>query len=83
MLVALGGQHQMFEDLIEQAKKNFKHRVGTELCVACRSTKVNIIDGIFVRGGLYTQTMVCVVCKTVWTITYDSDLNIIEVKIGA
>lgn len=84
--VVLDGQHQMFKDLIknvEQAKKNLKQRVGTEMCVACRSTKVTIVDGVFVRGGLYIQTMMCVVCKTVWIITYDSDLNIIEVKIGA
>ncbi len=81
--MVLDGQHQMFEDLIEQAKKNLKQRVGTEMCVACRSTKVVMVDGVFVRSGLYIQTMMCVVCKTVWTITYDSDLNIIDIKIGA
>lgn len=86
IIVVLDGRHQVFKDLIkdvDQAKKNLKQRVGTEMCVACRSTKVVVVDGVFVRGGLYIQTMMCVVCKAVWTITYDSDLNITEVKIGA
>ena len=85
IIAALGGQHRVYKDLIkdaEQAEENLKQKVGTGMCVACRSTKVVVVDGIFVRGGLYIQTMTCVVCKTVWTITYDSDLNRIEIKIG-
>jgi transposase-like protein len=86
MLVVLGGLHQMFEDLIndvDQMRKRFKPMIDIEVCPACRSTKVDSTDGIFIKGGLYIQTMVCIVCKKKWYVIYDSDLNIIEVKIGA
>jgi len=76
----------MFKDLIkdiDRVKKRFKPMLDMEVCPVCRSTKVDVTDGVFINGGLYIQTMVCVVCKKKWRVVYDSDLNIIEVKIGA
>ena len=75
----------MFEDIVrgvEKIKQDFKSVIDIEICPACRSTKVDPVDGIFVRGGLYIQVMQCVVCKEKWSVTYDADLNIIEVKTG-
>lgn len=75
----------MFEDLVRNTakiKRDFKATIDIEICPDCRSTKVEPIDGIFVRGGLFIQTMMCIVCKVKWSVTYDADLNIIEVKIG-
>ncbi len=75
----------MFEDIFrdtKKIKKDFKDMLDIEICPDCRSTKVDFIDGIFIRGGLFIQTMACVVCQVRWSVTYDADLNIIEVKIG-
>ncbi len=75
-----------FDDIVRdtgEIKRNFKIVIDIEICPVCRSTKVDAIDGIFVRGGMFTQIMQCVVCKEKWSVTYDADLNIIEIKIGA
>jgi transposase-like protein len=80
MTVVLGGQHQMFEDIIKKVEKFFKKDVD-EVCPNCSSADVNTINGVFIRGGLYTQTIVCSTCKTEWSVTYGSDLNIIKIVI--
>lgn len=75
----------MFEDIVrdvEKIKRSFGVNIDVEVCPYCRSTRVDTIDGIFVRGGLFTQVMQCIVCKEKWSVTYDADLNIIEVKMG-
>jgi len=75
----------MFEDIVQDVgsiKKSVQSLLDVETCPSCRSTKVNPIDGVFIRAGLYIQVIQCVVCKEKWSVTYDADLNIIEVKIG-
>jgi len=71
----------MFDDIVTD-KKLIKKISLDEACPYCRSTKVDSLDGVFVRAGLYVHTVQCVVCKEKWSLTYDSDLNIIEVILG-
>jgi len=75
----------MFDDIVTntRTKKEYGSENNGEICPYCKSTKVDIVDGVFVRAGIYTETVQCVVCQEKWSVVYDSDLNIIEVKLGA
>ena len=77
----------MFEDLIprqgcrELMKQKVQNALADEACPHCNSLEIEPTYGTFIPGGFYIQTMICTICSTRWTITYDGDLNIVKVQL--
>jgi len=73
----------MFEDLIPDKKKSLKKTITDhEQCPSCGSTDVDSVDGLFIPNG-YVETVLCRRCGIKWTITYDVDLNIVNIQHGS
>ena len=72
----------MFEDLIPDAKKPTKTITDHEQCPNCNSTDVSNVSGQFVPSG-YVETIICNKCRSTWHITYDQDLNIVNIQHGS
>lgn len=75
----------MFEDLIGESnrktkmEKKIEHDLANQVCPFCASKDIEPTQGRFMLGN-YVQTMLCIVCSTEWTVTYDHSLNIIGVS---
>ena len=52
-----------------------------QVCPLCGSTDIESTYGGFTSATSYFSTMFCVYCSGIWTIEYDNDLNIVNVKI--
>ena len=72
----------MFEDLIQDNKKLKKTITDHGQCPSCGGTNVDSIEGTFVPNG-YMETAFCKTCSVKWIITYDVDLNIVNIQHGS
>ena len=70
----------MFEDLIPDTKKPLI--TNHEQCPKCTSADVSNVSGWFIPNG-YVETVICNKCKSTWVITYDVDLNIVNIQHGS
>jgi len=73
----------MFEDIIQDNKKLLKKQITDHgQCPSCGGTDMKNLDGIFVPNG-YVETAYCNQCGIKWVITYDVDLNIVNIQHGS
>lgn len=75
----------MYGDLITDAsnvKRRLSEAVMDEVCPTCGSPDIEASYGVFISKTSYLQIMTCTVCGATWNITYDNDLNVIDVNIG-
>jgi len=73
----------MYGDLIPSVnKEKLREAAKEEVCPMCGSTEIEDSYGIFISKTRYMKTMVCMVCNAQWNITYDNDLNIVDVSTG-
>jgi formate dehydrogenase maturation protein FdhE len=75
----------MYDDLIvnsPEIKRKLNEAVRDEVCPTCGSPDIEASYGVFISRTRYLQTMTCMVCSAKWNVTYDSDLNIVDVDIG-
>jgi formate dehydrogenase maturation protein FdhE len=75
----------MYGDLItdiSSVKRKLNEAVKDEICPMCGSPDIEASYGVFISRARYMQTMTCTVCSAQWKITYDNDLNVIDVNTG-
>jgi formate dehydrogenase maturation protein FdhE len=75
----------MYDDLVVdslEVKRKLGEAVANEVCPICGSLDIEASQGVFVSRTRYLQTMMCMVCNAEWHVTYDSDLNVVDVDIG-
>jgi len=70
----------MYEDIIGDIKRRLDHAKGGDVCPFCGSEEITDTYGTFVGGGLYAQSMMCIICESEWVLTLDADLNVIDVE---
>jgi len=75
----------MYDDLVvnpSEVKRKLSEAVREEVCPMCGSMDIEASYGVFISKTKYMQTMVCMVCNAEWHVTYDNDLNIVDVNTG-
>jgi len=75
----------MYDDLVVDSlkvKRKLGEAVAHEVCPMCGSLDIEASYGVFISRTRYMQTMVCMICSAEWHVTYDSDLNVVDVDTG-
>lgn len=72
----------MFEDLISEKRAPKTSSVGVNWCPNCKGSVFDVVDGVFIPGG-FVEISVCKKCGTRRKVTYDVDLNIVNLQYGS
>ena len=75
----------MYGDLVtdvSNVKRKLNEAVKDGVCPTCGSSNIEASYGVFISRTRYMQTMTCKACSAKWNITYDNDLNVIDVNTG-